>query len=200
MKADAWYEIYRQNIWNGVESLSGPGSGDSATAPMKEELATLVRTLDVDTVLDVACGDGYWMPPLPGYVGIDVAPQAIARARQNHPDREYVEGDFLTANVRADLIIMRDVLQHLSLEVAKQMVRRALLRCEWLLASSYKGGKNTGLSYQMLMKGKAFDCNLEQPPFRLGQPIAWIPDGYAYDGHGIRDERKILGLWRGMRD
>lgn len=196
MKADPWDYIYQHGVWNGVESLSGPGSGNAATRPMVEELETLVRSLGVNTVLDVACGDGYWMPPLPGYTGIDVSRTAIARARANHPDRTYIHGDFLTTDVRADLIIMRDVLQHLSLDVARQMVRRARLRSAYLLASSYRRGKNTGLTYDALLQGKAYDNDLTVRPFNLGEPMAVIPDGYAYhEGGGIRDPRKYLGLW-----
>ena len=112
MKQDPWEYIYEHDVWNGVESLSGPGSGTAATAPMVEELQTVVRSIDIRTVLDVACGDGYWMPDLGvAYVGIDVSAKAIARARQHHPHRTYIHGDFLTTDVRGDLIIMRDVLQ-----------------------------------------------------------------------------------------
>lgn len=195
MKVDPWFTIYAKNIWNGVESMSGPGSGAAATMKLREVLPELVAGLAIDSVLDVACGDGYWMPDLPGYTGIDAAPQAIKRARQLHPDRNYIHGDFLTTDVRADLIIMRDVLQHLSIEVAKQMVRRARLRCTYLLASSYRGGKNTGISYESLMKGKAYDNDLEVAPFNLGPPTQIIPDGWSYHGDGMRDERKFLGLW-----
>jgi 2-polyprenyl-3-methyl-5-hydroxy-6-metoxy-1,4-benzoquinol methylase len=188
-------QIYQNNIWNGVESLSGPGSGSNATRHMAEELATLVRTLDVNTVLDVACGDGYWMPALPGYTGIDISPTAIERAKRNAPSRNYLVADFLTEDFSADLIIMRDVLQHLPISDAVLMVRRAWKRCDWLLASTYRSGKNTGLNRVKLMQGRSYDNDLQQKPFSLGEPVAWIPDGYVYEGHGIRDSRKMLGLW-----
>ena len=53
-------------------------------------------------------------PTCPGYLGVDVAPEAIARARLNHPDRRYLVIDAVKGQLPdADLVIVRDVLQHL---------------------------------------------------------------------------------------
>jgi SAM-dependent methyltransferase len=193
---NAWERIYRNNLWNGEESLSGPGSGSAATASLVPALLDLVDKYEINSVLDVACGDGFWMPDLPNYVGIDLSDTAIDRARALHPERVYIVGDYLSHDLRADLIIMRDVLQHLSLNTAASLVARASKRCHFLLASTYRGGRNTGISEARLLQGKAYDNDLERYPFRLGQPIEVIPDGYAYhEGGGMRDERKFLGLW-----
>ena len=77
-------DIYRINAWNGVESKSGPGSGPVATAHVAAAIVELVDELGARSVLDAACGDGYWMPDLPGYTGIDIAPEAIRIAQRRH--------------------------------------------------------------------------------------------------------------------
>lgn len=65
--------IYRTNGWAGQESLSGPGSGASATWRTAQAVQELVARLGARSVLDVGCGDCAWMPELPGYVGVDVS-------------------------------------------------------------------------------------------------------------------------------
>ena len=104
-------DIYRDNRWNGVESMSGPGSGYAPTLYVAQAIEQLVIDINADSVLDVACGDGYWMPDLPNYVGIDVAPEAIALARKRHPGRTYEVSDIRDFPPRPfDLVIFRDAI------------------------------------------------------------------------------------------
>ena len=76
---NVWGRIYTENIWHGVESLSGPGSGSAATRHVAPAIVSLVERYGITSVLDVGCGDGFWMPDLPGYIGLDVSPVAIER-------------------------------------------------------------------------------------------------------------------------
>jgi hypothetical protein len=194
-----WSSIYQANVWAGTDSLSGPGSGAAATQHVGPAIVDLCSRYGIRTVIDAACGDGFWMPDLPGYLGIDRAPEAIAWSRTRHPHRQYIVGDLRTCDAQADLIILRDVIQHLSLSEGTALVRAALEKGRYLLASSYRGGHNTGISEAQLMRGLSYDDDLERPPFALGEPLEAIPDGYAYAGDDVRDERKVLGLWRGLR-
>lgn len=181
-------DIYRTNSWNGVESMSGPGSGPTATLRIARAIVALVDQLGIRSVLDVGCGDGYWMPDLPGYVGIDVVPQALDLARARHPDRVYRTEPLGTF----DLVFTRDVMQHLSLEDGLAML--AAIRATgstWLLASTYFDCENRDIP-----TGHYFEPNLEAEPFSLGPPVSMIFDGYGYsDPDEVRDPRKYLGLW-----
>jgi hypothetical protein len=191
-----WSDIYQGNIWNGVESLSGPGSGSAATQHVGPAIIDICARHAIRTVLDGACGDGFWMPDLPGYLGVDRAAEAVAWSRLRHPSRHYIVGDIRFLDVEADLVILRDVIQHLPIREGVELIRAAEERGRWILASSYQGGKNTGILEADVRKGRAYDNDLEVPPFSLGPPLEVIPDGYAYEGDAIRDPRKILGLWR----
>jgi SAM-dependent methyltransferase len=184
--------IYRGNLWSGVESLSGPGSGSAATDPVKGRIVELVERLGVRSVLDVGCGDGFWMPDLPGYLGLDVVPQAIRMARKRHPKRLYALGTIHAMRPKAELVIIRDVIQHLPFAEALALLDAVSgTGAMWLLASTYRGGANRDIE-----AGDCYSPDLTAEPFSLPEPTELIPDGYAYhDGGGVRDATKYLGLW-----
>lgn len=188
--SDTFDAIYRDNGWNGVESRSGPGSGYAPTRNVALSITALAEMLRVESVLDVGCGDGLWMPPLPGYIGVDVSRYAIRRARVNHPDRVYIvdDGPFPTC----DLAITRDAMQHLSFADGTALLDRILASDpRWLLASTYVGGRNVDIR-----SGAYFEPDLAASPYRLGPPLLLIQDGWDYaTPNAIRHPGKYLGLW-----
>lgn len=182
--------IYRANAWNGIETRSGPGSHVEPTRRVADAILWLVDVLGVSSVLDVGCGEGSWMPDLPGYVGVDVSGEALAEARRRHPDRLYAHVSALGELGRPGLLIVRDVVQHLPLVAGHRLLDG--LRGDWLLASTYVDGENTDIA-----EGEAYRPDLTEPPFGLEPPRLLIPDGYHYhDGDSLRDPGKMLGLWR----
>lgn len=186
--------IYRRNLWNGIESRSGPGSGSASTERMAAEITALVAELGVASVLDVGCGDGFWMPELPGYVGVDAAAEAVELARRRHPDRRYLVLDASREPLPpAELAISRDAMQHLSLADGVALlgaIRAAGAR--WLLASTYLGGQNRDVA-----TGAYFEPDLSAAPFDLGPPLRLLFDGWSWEHPiSVRDGRKHLGLWR----
>ena len=71
MSAAVVSRIYQRNEWNGGETRSGPGSGADSTRLLVPALLQVVHWLGVHSVLDVGCGEGWWQPDLPGYVGLE---------------------------------------------------------------------------------------------------------------------------------
>lgn len=193
---NAFDDIYRQNVWHGKESLSGPGSGTASTTYISQRITDLVVRFRIHSVIDIGCGDGFWMPDLPGYIGIDVSETAVALSQKRHPDRLYLHGEFVDMDLRADLIIIRDVIQHLPLHTAVTLVKGAYERCQWLFASTYDSGKNEGITPQQLAAGWAYDNDLTASPFDLPQPVMKLPDGAGWDDpQQVRDPHKFLGVW-----
>jgi SAM-dependent methyltransferase len=193
--AVAFERIYRANKWNGVESRSGPGSGAVATARVAAAIVELVQRLGVRSVLDVGCGDGYWMPDLPGYTGIDPAPSAIRLARERHPERGYLVGDVRDPGPwhrQYDMVISRDAMQHLPLHMALDVLDTIRATgSTWLLASTYWAGRNVDIA-----AGGYYEPDLEAAPFSLGTPAELVFDGWDYGVPNlVRDARKHLGLW-----
>lgn len=194
-RRETFDRIYRGNLWNGAESRSGPGSGDAATARLRRDLVALVDDLGIRRVLDVGCGDGYWFPDVPDYLGVDVSGEAIDRARARHPDRRYrcIDPATMPLPRGADLVVLRDVVQHLSLRDGMAVLAAIVgARPRYLLASSYRGGENVDIR-----TGEAYAPDLERAPFDLGAPERWLFDGWHYHPTDeVRDPRKYLGLWR----
>jgi SAM-dependent methyltransferase len=192
-------DIYRTNAWAGRESRSGPGSGVAATEAIARALSALVVELDVRRVLNAGCGDDFWTPDLPGYLGVDVSTEAIAFAKKRHPERRYMAANVAWFLYRMqhggfDLVICRDVIQHLPFADAIGLLDAIRLDsgCRWLLASTFVGGENVDVA-----PGEAYSPDMTAEPFSLGEPDRLIFDGWGYDdAQAIRDPRKHLGLWR----
>lgn len=189
MTAAVFDRIYRHNLWHGDESRSGPGSGPTATRPIIAALLGIVDELGIDSVLDVGCGDGYWMPDLPGYVGFDWSTVALQLARDRHPERDYTgtwpERQF-------DLIVCRDVMQHLPLDAGMDLLARIRRSGRWALLSTYVGGTNVDID-----AGDAYCPDLQAPPFDMPVAERLVFDGYHYHPTDqLRDGRKHLALWK----
>ena len=72
------------------------------------------------------CGDANWQHLIPGienidYCGIDISPTVLRKARVRHDDKPFMslkELDIVTDELpRADCFLLKDVLQHLPLEL-----------------------------------------------------------------------------------
>jgi len=189
-RAEVFSDIYAANRWNGTETPSGPGSTMAATALLRERLPVLIGELGGRHVLDAGCGTGYWMPELPGYIGVDVAGVALAAARRAHPERRYLAADICADPLPAsDIVICRDALQHLSL--ADGLAAVANFRAagaSWLITTTHADQANRDIT-----TGDWYAINVEAPPFDMGTAYVKFPDG-VWD-NGVWRIDKFIGAW-----
>ncbi len=180
-------EIYRANSWGGTESRSGPGSSSVEREFLAPEIVALVAELDVKSVLDVGCGETFWTPELPGYIGVDVSSEAVTAARKNHPGWDFRLDDG-SPFPEVDLVMVRCVIQHLSQSSALALLDRIRATgARWLLATSYLGGMNISID-----DGAGYWPDMAVAPFSMGEPVRSFEDGRNdYTDHGC-----ILGLWQ----
>lgn len=185
-------DIYRNNLWENSESVSGRGSTLARTAVIREALPRLLGDLGARSLLDAPCGDFNWMRHVAlegvGYTGADVVPELIERNRREYgrAGREFVLLD-ITRDVppRADVILCRDCLIHLSFADARRTVanfKRSGSR--FLLATTHtKVSENADAP-----TGGWRSLNLGLPPFDFPPPLRLLTE----------DEElgKCLGLWR----
>lgn len=182
--------IYRENLWDGGESRSGLGSGTDGIGSLPDEIVALVGELGVESVLDVGCGDGFWMPDLPGYIGLDVSEVALDMARERHPDRDYRLDDG-SGYPRADLVICRCVMQHMTpVEGVEMLIDIEASGARWLLATTYLNGDNHSMD-RPIGEGGGYWANLQKDPFCMPEPRLVLEDG--------RTDRMrkgcVLALW-----
>lgn len=76
-----------------------------------------VRALNPSSVLDVGCGDGYFIGSLantiPVRVGVDLSDRSIAFAKAFHPECRFLAGDVATVEGCFDVVISIEVLEHI---------------------------------------------------------------------------------------
>lgn len=107
-----WERRYRKG------GTSGAGSYQRLAKFKAEFLNDFVAREGVGSVLELGCGDGaqLQMAQYPSYVGVDVAPSAVARCRtlfRNDKSKDFREAGKLDASFRADLALSLDVIYHL---------------------------------------------------------------------------------------
>lgn len=96
-----------------------------------------------DTVLDVGCGPGrtaHWFDKSK-YTGIDFVPEFIAEARRLHPDKNFIEKNFVTDDLpfeaqQFDWAILISV----KIVIAPAIGRNAWDQVEWKLRKCVKKG------------------------------------------------------------
>lgn len=110
--SDYWERRYRKG------GTSGAGSYNELAEFKAEFLNEFVARERVETVLELGCGDGSQLrlARYPKYLGIDVAPSAVARCRSifaNDKTKDFRTSGELDAGIAADLAMSLDVIYHL---------------------------------------------------------------------------------------
>ena len=117
-----WDYIYR---YNGYEDQgSGPGSTIENTLPLIYWLESFIANNNINSILDIGCGDLQWIPSLikllPSYVtytGLDCVSSIIKSHKKRYPELSFIQNDIYSHDFTGledsyDLIICKDVLQH----------------------------------------------------------------------------------------
>lgn len=182
--------VYQTNAWHGDETRAGPGSTMTATARLQVELPKLLERLGVTSLLDAGCNEAHWIPEVPGYVGVDIVPQALRIAQRRHPGLRFEVADICVDHLpRCDAVLCRDALQHLSYaDGLAALANFRSTRARWLITSSHRGETNVDIA-----TGQWYPIDVQAPPFSLGEPSWEISDGTW--GDSVAWPQKILGLW-----
>lgn len=185
-------DIYRGNLWYDPESVSGRGSTLERTAAVRAALPALLRELGARSLLDAPCGDFNWMRHVDlsgvSYAGADVVPDLIERNRQLYggEGRAFLHLDITRdALPRADVVMCRDCLIHLSFADARRALRNFKASgSTYLLATTHAGVTEN----EDAPTGGWRSLNLRLPPFDFPAPARTIVEDPALEKH--------LALWR----
>jgi hypothetical protein len=188
--------IFTTNLWAG-DSRSGLGSALTATVGVREQLPRLLEALGAGSLLDLPCGDFGWLNTVPldlDYTGGDIVATLVStnQERFGGARRRFVRLD-LTADPlpRADVVLCRDCLVHLSFDHIRQAfdnLRRS--GSTWLLTTTFlEHRENVDIE-----SGDWRILNLTRAPFNLPAPEGVLVEG-CLEGEGAYAD-KALGLWR----
>jgi hypothetical protein len=190
---DIFSEYARSNKWGDKDSLSGKGSNLETTS----ELRKLLKELGAKSMVDVPCGDFFWMAQVDlgeiEYLGRDIAPSLIERNAQEHrrKGRRFEVVDLITGPVpKGDVLFVRDCLVHLSNEhISQALTNIANSGRTWLLSTTFPQiDENLDI-----LTGQWRALDLTKPPFNLPAPETFIVEGNGHLKGQTSD--KTLGLW-----
>ncbi|MGD9981696.1 MAG: class I SAM-dependent methyltransferase [Hyphomonadaceae bacterium] len=194
-RAAIFTDIWRQHIWGGAESRSGPGSGVARTAPLRAALEALLEREQPQVFYDAPCGDFLWMshvrlPARTLYIGSDIVAPLIAdnEARYGAPGRTFHVADIVAEPPpAADVWLCRESLFHMPFADAQRVI------AHWrgsaipiFLATTTP----TIICNHDIDTGDWRPLNLEIAPFDLGPPSEYLPDAAP------ADPAKRIGVWR----
>ncbi len=188
--------IHDAMAWGPCESRSGPGSTRARAASFLPDLSTLIRRLQVITLLDAPCGDFNWAGPLADavehYIGVDIVPALIATNRASHasPRRTFLCRDIVRQHLpAADLVICRDALVHLTTaEIFAALANLRRTGAKYLIATTFVGDR----ANEEIATGEWRPLNLQRPPFSLPAPFELVDERCPHPGM----EDKRFGVWR----
>lgn len=198
MSKELFTKYYKENSWNGKESVSGPGSDYEQTKYLIPELQAMLELFNIKSMLDVPCGDFNWMKrvDLTGikYIGGDIVNEIINKNISNYRKKNI---NFDVINIvtdelpKSDLVMVRDCFVHLptkdifsALDNIKSSGSKYLLTTHFTWRSVRN---NTDIPV-----GSWRRLNFQQDPFNFGMPEYTIVEGNIQSN----DRDKTMSLWK----
>lgn len=188
-------EIYKKNAWGDAESLSGPGSNLAQSKIIRTELPGLILELGARSVIDIPCGDYYWMREVQldvdRYIGADVVGELVEENRRKYGNSktEFVCLDITRDKLpQVDLIICRDLLVHFNYRhIFRSIKNIKKSESKYLLTTTFVGHDKN----EDIITGEWRPISLVKYPFNFPDPVKMIDENYT-----VGSSRKCLGLWR----
>jgi 2-polyprenyl-3-methyl-5-hydroxy-6-metoxy-1,4-benzoquinol methylase len=193
-------DIYDTRAWHSQESISGIGSEMSQTKQIINELPFLFKKYDIQSVLDIPCGDFNWMQHVDrssiNYIGADIVEPLIESNKIKYPDVHFQHLDLTKSELpQVDLIIARDVFVHMTYNTIVLALENIIKsNCKYVLTTSFTGiNSNRDLSHD----GDWRPLNLLIAPFRF-KPIYLINEDCT-EGENNQHNDKCLVLFEVSR-
>jgi len=171
-------EIYQKNLFKGNESRSGSGSNLEQTEIIRNELPDLVAELKIQSMLDIPCGDFFWLKEVDldsiQYTGVDIVDDIISSNNKKYAkqNRNFIKLNILEDVLpKVDLFLCRDLLVHFSFDDIKKAVNNIKKSgSKYLLTTSFPNLKQNN----DIITGDWRKLNLQIPPISFPNPIKQI--------------------------
>ena len=169
--------IYAEGTWGkdvAGKGTSGTGSTLEITREYRAYVEDFVKKHSVKSVVDAGCGDWSFSSAMDwgdaSYLGVDIASDVIAAVRNKHEKGKikFQVGDITDELPAAELLISKDVLQHLSNELVHKFIRNNLRKgkYKWVILTNDRGSGNPDVT-----PGGYRAIDLAAPPFEVGRLV-----------------------------
>jgi SAM-dependent methyltransferase len=170
---DTFNQIYAEGIWAKDatgKGTSGTGSSLEITRWYRAYLEHFIKKHGVKSVVDAGCGDWSFSKAMDwgdvSYLGVDIASDVIEAVRKKHGRGKFKFqlGDITEELPAADLLISKDVLQHLSNDLIHKFIKNNLRKgkYKWVILTNDRSSENRDIEtgdYRMI--------DLAAPPFEV---------------------------------
>ncbi len=181
-------EIYTEGRWGKDASdrgTSGAGSTVEITREYRAWIEDFIKKNSVTSVVDAGCGDWAFSSRIDWqgarYLGIDISTVVIERVKKKHESRtvKFQMGDITEDLPAADLLICKDVLQHLPNELVQKFIRNNLKKGKYKWAVITNDRLAQGPHSDALIGGYR-KIDLSKPPFDV-KGLSVIPVCFGAD-------------------
>ena len=170
---DTFNRIYAEGAWGkdvAGKGTSGTGSTLEITREYRAYVEDFMKTHNVKSVVDAGCGDWSFSSAIEwgdaSYLGVDIASDVIATVRNKYEKGRitFQVGDITDELPAADLLISKDVLQHLSNKLVHKFIRNNLRKgkYKWVILTNDRGTSNRDVA-----SGGYRAIDLAAPPFEV---------------------------------
>jgi SAM-dependent methyltransferase len=165
--------IYAEGTWGkdvAGKGTSGTGSTLEITREYRVYVEDFMKKHSVTSVVDAGCGDWSFSSTMDwgdaSYLGVDIASDVIAAVRNKYEKGRitFQVGDITDELPAAELLISKDVLQHLSNELVHKFIRNNLRKgkYKWVILTNDRGSENRDVA-----SGGYRAIDLAAPPFEV---------------------------------
>lgn len=172
---ETFNRIYAEGSWG--KDVTGKGtSGTGSTLEITREYRAYVEDFmkkhAVKSVVDAGCGDWSFSSAIDwgdaSYLGVDIASDVIAAVRKKHEkgNIKFQTGDITEDLPAAELLISKDVLQHLSNELVHKFIKNNLRKgkYKWVILTNDRSSRPQNLD---TVPGGYRAIDLAAPPFEV---------------------------------
>ena len=159
--------IYSEGVWGRDatgEGTSGSGSTLEITRQYRAYLQDFIKTHRVRSIVDAGCGDWSFSSTIDwggaSYLGVDIASDVIETVRKKHEkgNIRFRVGDITEELPAADLLISKDVLQHLPNALVHNFIRNNLRKgkYKWAILTNDRGRENGDEALRLAQQRQEF--------------------------------------------
>jgi SAM-dependent methyltransferase len=185
--------IYAEGHWGKDvtgKGISGSGSTLEITRKYRAYVEDFMKKHAVKSVVDAGCGDWNFSSAMDwgdaSYLGVDIASDVIEADRKKYEKGKikFQVGDITKDLPAADLLISKDVLQHLSNELIHKFIKNNLRKgkYKWVILTNDRSSENRDIP-----TGEYRRVDLTAPPFEV-KGLVDLPIKYG------TETRKITSL------